>query len=272
MNASIDFQSSIPRILYAWTKEFNLDKDQSIDLSASFYLSFYNYRKEHNYLQQNSVVISKKDLKLIIHESSQVLKDTKLISYQKLQSLFFREVSNINNIKMLNLSVPFSVQDKSLFIEDLLEKINPLSPALIGMSYEVLVRYNFNKAHPQVPFELVCILAFDIYLTFNDNKEYFIPLKKSSNALMQKCISEQLLRVGREIEGKRHFFLYDSPGLKNDDQIMKQVSVLSVTYSLPLLCDYFGYTAWYKQFLEYDESLYDQYYKFDCPQELSKCS
>lgn len=263
MNTTINFQISIPRILDIWKNKFQLDKQQSIELSSSFYIAFYKYRKKHDCLRSNSITISKKNLKLIIHNCRQYAYNIESISHQKLLSTFFREVSNNENIQLTNLSVALKYRGKTVYVASLTKKIQHVNQDILGMSYNIVSNYTYLKGNSLIPMELACIVAFDVCLTFHENKQYFIKFKNTMSYVMNNCISELILRIGRQIDGDGSYYVPESPYQKKSYFMLRQTNIIRVSYSLPFICDYFGYSAWYSRFFDHDEKKYDDYYKFD---------
>jgi len=289
----VNLSQTIPRLFKHISKCFNLKKDESIFLMTSFYSSFFWYRYENNMFDKKEVFISKIDYKKILFRTHKNLKFKKKISYQNLERLFFRK--KYLAYEITNLNIPLKNGEKEKFIKDLKDSTIYINQHILNLAYSVITEYHCRSGKKSVPFELVVIVIFDVYYTYNRRKELFQNVRRGLT--IHRCISgvyDQRPRYGTfGIELIRHMFpnstitdeewskfgndstevserLY--PKFTKGKKVPRLIEVPENIESLSKLCAFYGHKTWYKFFYKAREENYDEYYKFSEPNFIESIS
>lgn len=262
----VDFRKVISHALALHAQKNNFNRIDSSKFNAAFFYFIYHFRKLNNMLEDEFELdwkTFKKQTHLVINYAEKNF-EWKLSHQQFLSQICYalnvQTLKESDQIIFQNMSLAVVRKQKIRLLNNIKANFKNLNNNVINWGIDTLIRFtHYNKE--SVPFELFALLVNDCFINYMNNKEFFIGTNVFNSYLMEKCITESIFRIDRMINNKDHLSIRREPQL-SDFFLQIEINQMDATYSLPLLCDYFGDEAWYRFFVGTDKESYDQYVKF----------
>lgn len=261
-----DFQKVISHALALYAQKNNFNRIDTSKFNATFFYFIYNFRKLNNMFEDEFELdwkTFKKQTHIVINYAEKNF-EWKLSHQQFLSQICYalnvQKLKESDQIIFHNMSLAVGKKQKIRLLNDIKANFKNLNNNVINWGIDTLIRFTYNNKE-SVPFELFALLVNDCFINYIYNKEFFIGKNAFNSYLMEKCIAESIFRIGRIINGKDHLSMRRGPE-SSDFFLQLEINQMDETYSLPLLCDYFGDEAWYRFFVGVDKESNDQYVKF----------
>lgn len=262
-----DFQKVTSHALALFAQKNNFSRIEKSKLNATFFHFIYTFRKPNDTFESEFEFIWKKfkNQILLITNNAGISIGRKL-SYQQFlsQILYAMDTKTFEDstcIVFYNMTISVAKKQKIRLLNDTKVNFKNIGNSVINWSIDILLNFSYGNKKKFIPFELFALLVNDSFLNYKQNKKLFIGKNAFNSFLMSKCITQSIVRKNRILNNKNDLFYRHEPRA-SDFFLYLEISQMDTTYSLPVLCDYFGEEAWYRFFIGSNETSYPQYFKF----------
>lgn len=265
----VDFQKVISHALALCAEKNNFTRIETSKFNATFFYFMYDFRKLNNALEfEFEFEFTWKRFKnhiLLITNNAGISIGRKLSYQQFLSQILYamntKKFEDSACIVFYNMSISVARKQKIRLLNDSKVNFKNIGNIVINWSIDILLDFSYEHNKEFIPFELFALLVNDSFLNYIQNKKLFIGKHAFNSFLMSRCIIQSIVRENRILNNK-HDLLYRSEPRASDFFLYLEISQMDTTYSLPVLCDYFGEAAWYRFFIGSNETAYPQYFKF----------